>query len=98
MKTSHQSEAKEIADIQTVVSVRIRPVMVPLDPPLRTASGVMASAPLVLVDVETEGGHVGHAYIFTYTPTVLPAVTRLLEDVSLLLIGERLAPKAMMSK
>lgn len=102
MKTPNQSETKEktkeIADVQTVVSVRIRPVMVPLDPPLRTASGVMASAPLVLVDVETEGGRVGHAYIFTYTPTVLPAVTRLLEDVSPLLIGERLAPKAMMSK
>ncbi|WP_341318736.1 enolase C-terminal domain-like protein [Paraburkholderia sp. IMGN_8] len=98
MKISNWSETNEKANVPEVASVRIRPVMVPLDPPLRTASGVMASAPLVLVDIGTEGGCVGHAYIFTYTPTVLPAVTRLLEDVSRLLIGEPLAPKAIMRK
>jgi mandelate racemase len=81
-----------------VESVRVRSVMVPLDPPLRTASGVMASAPLALVDVATAHGATGHAYVFSYSPILLPALTRLLEDVSKLLPGEPLAPRALMRK
>lgn len=84
--------------IEVVENVRVRPVMVPLEPPLRTASGVMATAPLALVDVATTHGVVGHAYVFAYTPVLLPALARLLEDVSALLPGRRLAPRALMQK
>jgi mandelate racemase len=80
----------------TVARVSLRPVLVPLDPPLRTASGVMASAPLVLVDVETEAGVTGHAYFFTYSPTVLPAATRLASDVAKLVEGQPLRPRELM--
>jgi mandelate racemase len=69
-------------------------VVVPLDPPLRTASGVMAAAPLLLVDITTDQAVVGRAYVFSYTPTVLPALARLAEDISGKLVGRPAAPKA----
>ena len=45
-------------------SLRATPVNVPLVRPHPTASGVVGSAPLVLVDLETDKGLVGHAYVF----------------------------------
>ena len=45
-------------------SLRATPVNVPLARPHPTASGVVGSAPLVLVDLETDQGLVGHAYVF----------------------------------
>jgi mandelate racemase len=58
----------------------------------------MESAPLVLVDLVTENGVVGHAYVFTYTPSVLPAMTRLLEDISRQVVGDRVAPTAVIDR
>jgi mandelate racemase len=59
---------------------------------------VMASAPLVLVDVASDSGVVGHAYVCTYAPSVLPAMTKLLEDISGQLVGEPAAPKTVMGR
>jgi len=85
-------------DVPAVTGVRIRPVLAPLAMPLRTASGVVMNAPLVLIDVETNAGVAGSAYIFVYTPLVLPAVARLLADIAPLLNGEALAPAAVLRK
>ena len=41
--------------------------------PHRTASGVVAESPLVLTDVVTDAGVVGHSMVFTYTPAALAA-------------------------
>ncbi|WP_343068509.1 enolase C-terminal domain-like protein [Methylobacterium brachythecii] len=68
----------------------------PLSSPLRTATGTMTSAPLVLVDIETEGGAIGHGYAFAYTPVVLPGLTQLLRDLLPLLEGVELAPVRIM--
>ncbi|WP_081651618.1 hypothetical protein [Cupriavidus sp. WS] len=57
-----------MSDSPQISGFQVRPVVVPLNPPLRTASGVMAKAPLVLVDISTNAGVTGSAYIFTYTP------------------------------
>ncbi len=70
--------------------------MVPLDPPLRTASGVATVASLALVDIATAHGVVGHAYVSAYTPVLLPALVQLLKDLSNLLPGQSLAPKTVM--
>ena len=86
------------ADASVVTGVRIRPVVVPLDPPLRTASGVMATAPLVLVDITTDKAVVGRAYVFTYTPSVLPTLARLAEAISGQLVGQPVAPKAVVDR
>ncbi|TDV15800.1 mandelate racemase [Paraburkholderia caballeronis] len=98
MNLTQQGSAGPRDAISVVESVNVRPVMVPLEPPLRTASGVMASAPLALVDVVTAHGVAGHAYVFAYNPILLPALARLLDDVSKLLPGQPLAPRALMRK
>ena len=36
--------------------------------PLQTSGGAVGSAPLVLIDLETEEGVTGRSYIFAYTP------------------------------
>ena len=51
--------------------VTTRPVVVPLSRPIRTASGTIAEAPLLLVDLETDDGVTGRAYLFGYQPFTL---------------------------
>jgi mandelate racemase len=51
----------------TIVSNAARAVVVPMPRPLRTASGDVPAAPLVLVDVHTNEGIVGCSYAFAYT-------------------------------
>ena len=48
-----------------------RAVDAPISRPVKTALGVIASAPLILIDVETEPGLTGRSYIFTYTKLTL---------------------------
>ena len=44
----------------TIQSFRVRPLIVPMPEPHRTASGAVTASPLVLVDVPTSDGAVGH--------------------------------------
>lgn len=83
-------------DMPKITSVTVRAVKAPFEMPLRTASGVMEAAPLVLLDVETNGGQTGHAYAFCYTPLVQPALTELAKSVGALLQGQPLHPVAVM--
>ncbi|WP_018335568.1 enolase C-terminal domain-like protein [Actinomycetospora chiangmaiensis] len=81
----------------TVRSVLARPVLAPLDPPLQTASGEVPTAPLVLIDVESSDGVVGHAYLFCYTPLVLPALASLVTELGAAVVGTSDAPRAVES-
>ncbi len=65
----------------TVRSLTARPVIVPLERPIRTAVGTIPAAPLVLIDLMTEEGVPGRAYIFGYTPMALAPLVRLLSDM-----------------
>ncbi|MCE0762378.1 mandelate racemase [Pseudonocardia kujensis] len=76
----------------TVGAVTARPVLAPLDPPVQTAAGEVPVAPLVLIDVTTSDGIVGHAYLFCYTPSVLPALTSLVEELGAAVVGTSAAP------
>lgn len=60
--------------------------------PHRTASGVVAESPLVLIDAITGSGITGHAIVFTYTVAALRPVADLVASLEPLLIGEPLAP------
>jgi mandelate racemase len=82
--------------LPTVARAKVRAVNAPLLRPLRTASGVMHSAPLVLVDIETSTGIVGCGYAFAYTPVVLRSLLSLAEDVARLVEGRPLAPRALL--
>jgi mandelate racemase len=80
--------------VSTVARVSARAVLAPLDPPLQTASGEVPTAPLVLIDVTTSDDVVGHAYLFCYTPLVLPALTSLVEQLGAAVVGTPSAPRA----
>ena len=77
----------------TVKGVRVRAVIVPMSEPHRTASGVISSSPLVLIDVETSDGVAGHGIVFTYTPVALKPIATLAENLGALLIGESALPR-----
>ncbi|HEY5789051.1 MAG TPA: enolase C-terminal domain-like protein [Gammaproteobacteria bacterium] len=82
----------------TVRELHVRPVAVPLDPPHRTASGVIQESPLVLLDVVTDDGSVGHAMVFTYTRPALLPTAELLRNLAPLLADEPLAPVELAQK
>jgi mandelate racemase len=75
-----------------IQSLRVRPVLAPMPRPLRTASGAIPAAPLVLIDVQTDQDVIGRAYIFCYTPLVLKPLCSFLDDISSLIIGKPVAP------
>jgi mandelate racemase len=78
----------------TIRALTARAVLAPLSRPLRTASGAIPAAPLVLIDVDTDQGVPGRAYVFGYTPTTLRALEAFLRDLAELVVGEAVAPAA----
>jgi len=76
----------------TIRGLRVRCARVPVEPPHRTASGTVAESPLVLTDVTTEAGVVGHSVVFTYTPVALAPVAELIKNIEPLIVGAAAAP------
>jgi mandelate racemase len=76
----------------TIRSVVARAVLAPLKRPVRTAVGTIPSAPLVLIDLQTDQGPVGRAYLFGYTPTALMPLVRLIGEIAPALAGQAVAP------
>ena len=76
-------------------SLRVRAVSVPLRLPLATRSGSVATAPLVLLDLHTDQGVTGRAYLFCVTPLALKPMVRLLDNLAPTLQGQALAPLAL---
>jgi len=81
-----------MATLPTIRSLHARPVLVPMPRPLRTASGTIPAAPLVLIDVQTDQDVVGRAYVFCYTPLVLKPLCTFLSDLAALVVGKPVAP------
>jgi mandelate racemase len=77
----------------TIRALNARAVIAPFARPLRTASGEIPAAPLLLIDLATEEGVAGRAYLFAYTRLMLRALKCLIEDVAPLLIGKPVAPQ-----
>src|SRR5262245_44297379 len=73
-------------------SVAARAVVAPLDPPVRTASGHVAQAPIVLIDLTTDEGIVGRAYLFSYPAFVLRPLRDLVQALGESVIGDVVAP------
>jgi mandelate racemase len=71
----------------TIQEVLATPVSVPLAHPVRTASGTVTHAPMVLIDLRTSQGVVGVAYLFCYTPAVLQPLAKLVEAIGATLNG-----------
>ena len=79
---------------------RIRAVGVeaPMKLPLGTSAGTIRAAPLLLIDVETEEGVTGRAYLFCYLPAAASAISALLDEIERTLKGERIAPAGLWDK
>jgi mandelate racemase len=76
----------------TLRHLRARAVNVPMARPLVTGSGSVNTAPLVLIDLETEEGITGSSYVFCYTPIALEPVAQLVSNLADVLRGESAAP------
>lgn len=76
----------------TITQVRARAVNVPLEYPVKTSVGVVATSPLVLIDIETDERIVGRSYVFTYTPLALEATRVLVESIGAALVGQPVVP------
>lgn len=72
--------------------LRARAVIAPLAQPIRTSVGTIPSAPLVLIDLSTNQGVTGRAYIFGYTPVTLRPLTELMVHIREMLVGKAVAP------
>src|SRR5689334_78820 len=75
-----------------IKGVRARAVNVPLEYPIRTAVGTVATSPLVLIDLETNTGVHGRSYIFTYIPAALRPTEAAVRELSTFVIDRPLAP------
>ena len=76
----------------TIRELRVRTVLVPMEEPHRTASGTITESPLVLTDVVSSDGPIGHSIVFTYTAAALGPTADLIRNFESLLKGEPLAP------
>jgi mandelate racemase len=76
----------------TIESVAARAVDLPLERPVETAAGVMATTPLVLIDIRTREGVTGRSYVRCYTPLALEPLARLIGGVGAALAGGTAAP------
>src|SRR5246500_1283271 len=76
--------------------IQARAVVAPLPRPIRTASGNVPDAPLLLIDVLTGAGVTGRAYAFAYTPLTLRSLAQFVRDIAPELIGKPVSPRARM--
>jgi mandelate racemase len=76
----------------TIRSLRAVGVEVPMTFALGTSRATITKAPLLLIDLDTEEGITGRAYLFCYLPAAAPAIARLLDEVLAATRGERVAP------
>jgi mandelate racemase len=76
----------------TIRSVSARAVVAPIARPVKNAFGVIAAAPLVLIDIATDQGITGHSYIFAYAPLTLKPLVLLIEEIGRDLTGKAIAP------
>jgi len=81
-----------------VRSVSCTPVEVPFRYVLGTSAATVKAAPLLLVDLHTEEGVVGRAYVFAYRRSGAKAIAALLEEAVDLVRGESVAPVAIAGK
>ena len=79
----------------TIRSLAARAVAAPLARPLRTASGDVPVSPLLLIDVASEEGPAGRAYIFGYTTLTLRALKAFVDDLDEVVRGRPAAPAAL---
>jgi len=79
-------------DTLKIRGLRVRAVAVPIKRPLATATGAVTIAPLLLLDLDTDGGLAGRAYLFGIGQNNLKPIVALVEAMAALIKGDALAP------
>lgn len=82
----------------TIRNLRIRAVRLPMRRPLKTSGRTISAAPVVLVDLETEEGIGGCAYLICFFEGMVPLVRGALADLCSWVKGERVEPVALYQK
>jgi mandelate racemase len=82
----------------TVRAISTVGVEVPMTFALGTSRGRVVKAPLLLIDVDTEEGITGRAYLWSYFPRAMIAIASLLKEVEECTTGERVAPQPLWDK
>jgi mandelate racemase len=75
-----------------IQSLTARAVAVPMKRPLATSTGAISVAPLLLIDLRTDGGIVGRSYLFGLMQQNLRPLAALLELMGEMVKGDALAP------
>ncbi len=85
-------------DLPKIRDIRARAVIAPIPRPVRTASGSIEAAPLLLVDVLTSDEVTGSAYLFGYTPATLKPLLALVDELRPELVGQAVVPVERMAQ
>src|SRR6185503_10811772 len=75
-----------------IQSISVRAVAVPMRRTLQTSIAAVTEAPLLLVDLKTNGGIAGRSYLFTMSRLHLKPVAALVDAMAGLLKGDAVAP------
>ncbi|MGH8707323.1 MAG: enolase C-terminal domain-like protein [Burkholderiales bacterium] len=75
-----------------IESIRARAVAAPMKRPLATSTGALLVAPLLLIDLQTDAGIVGRAYLFAIGKHNLKPLAALVEAMAQMLKGDDVAP------
>ena len=78
--------------LPTIRRIRPRAVDAPMPRPVRTASGALNTAPLLLINVETDAGVTGRAYGLGYTVDALGPMASFLTNIEPAIVGQPVAP------
>ncbi len=95
---STEGAAAPLSRDLTIREARARAVNVPLKDPIKTASGDIPQAPLVLFDLLTEEGIVGSSYVFCYTADALGPTAGAAANIADAIKGDAAHPLELDSK
>src|ERR1700722_3947412 len=76
----------------TLRSLRARPVLLPLQRPVVARIATIATWPLILIDLITEEGVTGRAYLEPYVAKAMRYLVPALHDLGEMLAGQRVVP------
>ena len=71
--------------------IRVRAVAAPMKRPLKTSIAAVSVAPLLLIDLQTNGGITGRAYLFGITRNALAPIAKLVEAMAEMVKGDAVA-------
>src|SRR6201996_9508073 len=94
MSPASELPGSGVSEPLTIRSVEAVLVVVPMRRALGTSATRIAEAPLALIDLHTEQGVTGRAYLFCYLESAGHAAVALTRDVSAVLAGTDASPAA----